>query len=86
MADGNRLNLKSIEYLRLTFGLWHWDLNMKSIAARCCLSIAFSHKISEKTESRQPTKFQQHRFPNRLDERSRQAQEQTTTPKGVAFI
>jgi hypothetical protein len=27
MADGDRFNINSIEYLHLTFGLWHWDLN-----------------------------------------------------------
>jgi hypothetical protein len=27
MADGDRLNTKSIECLNMTFGLGHWDLN-----------------------------------------------------------
>lgn len=34
MADGDRLNIKSVEYLHLTFGLSHWDLNADETAAR----------------------------------------------------
>jgi hypothetical protein len=27
VADGDRFDIQSTEYLHWTFGLWHWDLN-----------------------------------------------------------
>jgi hypothetical protein len=49
MADGNQLNIKSVAYFNLTFGLWHWDLNAVVPYRRSCRHTHFGSYFLDTT-------------------------------------